>query len=369
MAAPSIPPDAEVTVQSFALWLSELKARSNASLQQLLSEMSSLRDGIQGSTGEMTEFKRHSTAVQQQIGSQLTDLRDTLNSAFTEITNLVKQKGITDKELQSEINSISNQVGMKTAELEALRKSYSATHQQLKTHLITLQQSIQDTYSEVQVVKAQADRVAAATDEKYSELEMTLARVQTLYDDQKNEGDAMAESVHQELVGLSTDIATMSQEFFESKRGTKAMQQRIDGQVGQLQEAAREHDTRYQGPNRNRGLVSAPWIPAATRAFFSSSSARRLRATCPHQSRNSGWRNRISSISGRSRARRLSRKRCRTFGSILAISCTTRPPLVSTKRLLRERRARSSRTRVHLRSRLERRPAAVRETSASSTSR
>merc|ERR1719352_1365062 len=76
---------------------------------------------------------------------------------------------------------------------------------------------------------------------------MTLARVQTLYDDQKNEGDAMAESVHQELVGLSTDIATMSQEFFESKRGTKAMQQRIDGQVGQLQEAAREHDTRYQG--------------------------------------------------------------------------------------------------------------------------
>ena len=45
-------------------------------------------------------------------------------------------------------------------------RSYSATHQQLKNHLITLQQSIQDTYSEVQVVKAQADRVAQAVDHR-----------------------------------------------------------------------------------------------------------------------------------------------------------------------------------------------------------
>ena len=64
------------------------------------------------------------------------------------------------------------------------RRSYSATHQQLKNHLITLQQSIQDTYSEVQVVKAQADRVAQATDEKSAASQKPDFQAKSSYFDQ-----------------------------------------------------------------------------------------------------------------------------------------------------------------------------------------
>merc|ERR1719359_2657783 len=84
--------EVDATMQAFAQWLSEMKARSNSSLAQMLAEMGIIRDGITKECTELTEFKRQSISNQQQMSSQLTDLREKLSSAFNEITSLVKQK-------------------------------------------------------------------------------------------------------------------------------------------------------------------------------------------------------------------------------------------------------------------------------------
>merc|ERR1719359_2177053 len=109
--------EVDATMQAFSQWLSEMRARSNSSLAQMLAEMGIIRDGITKECTELTEYKRHSIAVQQQMQSQLTDLREKLTNAFGEITSLVKQKTATDQELNSEINNLHSQLSMKSAEL------------------------------------------------------------------------------------------------------------------------------------------------------------------------------------------------------------------------------------------------------------
>merc|ERR1719382_1808179 len=96
--------EADATMQAFSQWLSEMKARSNSSLAQMLSEMGIIRDGITTNSTDLTEYKRHSISIQQQMQSQLTDLREKLTSAFGEIASLVKQKTATDQELLGEVD-------------------------------------------------------------------------------------------------------------------------------------------------------------------------------------------------------------------------------------------------------------------------
>merc|ERR1719439_535198 len=136
--------DADPTMQAFAQWLSEMKARSNNSLAQMLAEMGIIRDGISSNSTDLTEFKRHSISIQQQMQSQLTDLREKLTSAFGEITSLVKQKTATDQELMSEINSLQQQLSMQTAEklAQAVQEGAQVKMGEVEQALLRLRQTL-----------------------------------------------------------------------------------------------------------------------------------------------------------------------------------------------------------------------------------
>merc|ERR1719456_1299935 len=75
--------DLDVTVLAFAQWLSEMRANSKTSLQQMLAEMGIIRNGITSNNTDLTEFKRNTATVQQQMQSQISDLRDKLTDAYT----------------------------------------------------------------------------------------------------------------------------------------------------------------------------------------------------------------------------------------------------------------------------------------------
>merc|ERR1719174_2049925 len=127
MARMPDPKDLDVTVLAFAQWLSEMRARSNASLQQMLAEMGIIRNGITSNNTDLTEFKRNTATVQQQMQSQISDLRDKLTDAYTEIANMKKTK------------SQFEQMQFKTLEMETLKKGYAQTHQQLQQQIIGMQ--------------------------------------------------------------------------------------------------------------------------------------------------------------------------------------------------------------------------------------
>merc|ERR1719392_268763 len=131
--------DLDVTVLAFAQWLSEMRSRSNSSLQQMLAEMGIIRNGITSNNTDLTEFKRNTATVQQQMQSQISDLRDKLTDAYTEIANMKKTKSQFEQEVHAEYQSMAEQLQFKTVELEHLKKAYAHTHQQLQQQIIQLQ--------------------------------------------------------------------------------------------------------------------------------------------------------------------------------------------------------------------------------------
>merc|ERR1740138_1532268 len=102
--------DLDVTVLAFAQWLSEMRTRSNASLQQMLAEMGIIRNGITSNNTDLTEFKRNTATVQQQMQSQISDLRDKLTDAYTEIANMKKTKSQFEQEALTDNESLSEQL-------------------------------------------------------------------------------------------------------------------------------------------------------------------------------------------------------------------------------------------------------------------
>jgi len=230
-------PDA--TMQAFSQWLSEMRARSNSSLQQMLAEMGIIRDGITSNSTDLTEYKRHSISIQQQMQSQLTDLREKLTRAFGEIHSLVKQKTATDQELLSEISSLQQQLSMKTAELEALKKSYSNTHQQLQNSLIQIQGQLQSTSSEIQAARRQAQAVQEGAQQKMNEVETTLQKLRGTLEATGREGQSHALLIQEDIAKLHEALTGLSADFFDHKRLTLQVQNKLMGQVSLLEEARR----------------------------------------------------------------------------------------------------------------------------------
>jgi len=243
------PADGEVdaTMQAFSQWLSEMKARSNSSLAQMLAEMGIIRDGITKECTELTEYKRHSISMQQQMQSQLTDLREKLTSAFGEITSLVKQKTATDQELNSEIHALHSQLAMKTAELEALKKSYSSTHQQLQNNLIQTQQQLQTTSGEIHTAKKQAQAVQESAFSKMTQVEQALQRLRGLLEGTGREGQSHAMLIQEDIAKLHEALTALSADFFEQKRTTLQVQNRLTSQVSQLEESRRRARETVEG--------------------------------------------------------------------------------------------------------------------------
>jgi chromosome segregation ATPase len=121
--------DLDVTVLAFAQWLSDMRSRSNASLQQMLAEMGMIRNGITQNNADLTEFKRNTATVQQQMQSQICDLRDKLTDAYTEIANMKKSKGHFEQELAANYHSLGDQMHFLRQEIETMKKGYSASFQ------------------------------------------------------------------------------------------------------------------------------------------------------------------------------------------------------------------------------------------------
>mmetsp|Transcript_54158 Transcript_54158/g.100017 ORF Transcript_54158/g.100017 Transcript_54158/m.100017 type:complete len:402 (+) Transcript_54158:110-1315(+) len=234
------PPEVDATMQAFSNWLTEMKARSNSSLTQMLSEMGMLRDGITSNSADLTEYKRHSVAVQQQMQSQLADLREKLAGALGEITSLVKQKASTDQELLSEINALQHQLSMKTSELEGLKKSYSQTHQQLQNSLIQLQGQLQATQGEILAAKQQAQAVQENAHMRMREVDKTLERLRGVLDKSGKEGNSQSLAIQEDISRLHEALTSLSSDFFDHKKVSLQVQGKLSSQVAVIEEDAKQ---------------------------------------------------------------------------------------------------------------------------------
>jgi len=239
--------ETDMTVQAFAQWLTEMKARSSRTLQEMLSEMSIIRDGITSNNVELTDFKRHSSGISQQMQSQLTDLREKLTNAFGEITALVKQKTLADQEMMQDINSLQGNLSCKTAEIENLKRSYSQAHQQLQSSLIQITNHMSVTKNEVSTATSSCDRVQHDTSHRLGEVDSNLRGLEEMLSVGNAENRNQMLQLQEEIARIHESLASVSAEFLDHKRATNSVHNKLQSQVWSLEEGRKRQQPGLEG--------------------------------------------------------------------------------------------------------------------------
>lgn len=227
--------DLDVTVLAFAQWLSEMRSRSNSSLQQMLAEMGIIRNGITSNNTDLTEFKRNTATVQQQMQSQISDLRDKLTDAYTEIANLKKTRSGFEAEVHAEYQSLWEQMQCKTMELETLKKAYAHTHQQLQQQVIQLQTEVH----EVRLKGDDATRQSHLTYEhnvnKVSEVEMTAQYANNEMKRLRSDHDQAISNLAENMNRWNDAMRDLSREFHDFQKVMNVNHQRIQSSMWDVQ--------------------------------------------------------------------------------------------------------------------------------------
>eukprot|EP00927_Polykrikos_kofoidii_P022345 TRINITY_DN20890_c0_g1_i1.p1 TRINITY_DN20890_c0_g1~~TRINITY_DN20890_c0_g1_i1.p1 ORF type:complete len:429 (-),score=92.48 TRINITY_DN20890_c0_g1_i1:164-1324(-) len=256
--ASSSPVEPDTTCQAFAQWLTELRARNARTLQEMLSEMAIIRDGITSNNVELNDFKRHSTGVSTSMQAQVTDLREKLTAAFSEITSLVKAKTQYDNEMMQDIGSLQQDLSSKCQELEALKRGYTTAHSSLQKTLLQIQNHLQVTGAEVQQAKAACERVQGDMTGRFSEIDSNLRAIE----DELNAGNAETRNrmlqLQEDIARISEAIANVTSEFDEHKRLTNTTQNKLQSAVWGYEE-----DTKRQQQGSQLGMAGRPGMSSS----------------------------------------------------------------------------------------------------------
>eukprot|EP00397_Hematodinium_sp_SG-2012_P050952 GEMP01059452.1.p1 GENE.GEMP01059452.1~~GEMP01059452.1.p1 ORF type:complete len:309 (+),score=65.87 GEMP01059452.1:240-1166(+) len=225
----------DVTVLAFAQWLSEMRTRSNASLQQMLAEMGIIRNGITSNNTDLTEFKRNTATVQQQMQSQITDLRDKLHENFNDIATMKKTKSQFEQEVHTEYHSLAEALQFKTLELESLKKAYSQTHQQLQQQILQLQAEVK----EIRMKSDDAGRQTLSMHEqninKMAEIEMAAQYGNNEMARLRSDHDHAIANVAENMNRWNDTLRDLSKEFHSFQKTMNANQQKMHANVWDLQ--------------------------------------------------------------------------------------------------------------------------------------
>jgi len=224
------------TVQAFAGYLTEMRSRNGNTVQQLLSEMCIIRDGITSNNSDLTEFKRQSSQIAQQMQCQLSDLREKLTNAFSEITDLVKQKTMSDQDMMKEINALNQNLLYKTAEVEALKRSYAATHQQLQNQLIQIQNHLSVTGLELTNAKGHVDTVQGDSVQKFSEMDQILKKMEDQHSVGTQENKGQLNQVQEEITRIHEQLIQVSGGFMDFKRQSNELNSKLRAQLHAVEE-------------------------------------------------------------------------------------------------------------------------------------
>jgi len=227
--------DLDVTVLAFAQWLSEMRSRSNSSLQQMLAEMGIIRNGITSNNSDLADFKRNTATVQQQMQSQITDLRDKLTDAYTEIVNIKKAKSQFEQEVHSECGNLAEQLQMKTLELETVKKTYAQSQQQLQQQIIQLQTEVKELRARGDDTHRQSQITRENNLSKVTEIDMATQYANTELKRLRSEHEQAISNLAENMNRWNDTMRDLSKEFHDFQKVTNVNHQRIQSALWDLQ--------------------------------------------------------------------------------------------------------------------------------------
>mmetsp|Transcript_55161 Transcript_55161/g.129146 ORF Transcript_55161/g.129146 Transcript_55161/m.129146 type:complete len:349 (-) Transcript_55161:50-1096(-) len=227
--------DIDVTVLAFAQWLSEMRSRSNSSLQQMLAEMGIIRNGITSNNTDLAEFKRNTATVQQQMQSQISDLRDKLTDAYTEIVNIKKAKSQLEQEVHSECQTLAEQLRMNALEMETVKKTSAQSQQQLQQQIIQLQTEVTDLRQRGDDTQRQSLLTRESNLSKVTEIDMATQYANTELKRLRSEHEQAIANLAENMTRWNDTMRDLSKEFHDFQKVTNVNSQRIQSALWDLQ--------------------------------------------------------------------------------------------------------------------------------------
>jgi len=225
----------DLTVLSFAQWLSELRSRTNGSLQQVLAEMNLVRNGLTAASGELTDLRRHSSHVSGQQQTQLGELREAVSRLEGEVSALKKAKNQTDQEMAADYQSLAEQLNFKHLELDSLKKSTHQNQQQLQAQVAQLQTDLH----EVRLAREDTHRMAAGCHEnllgKTSELELSTQQANTELRRIRVDHEQAIANLADNMSRWNDTIRDLSREFHEFQKLISSNQNKLQGALEGVQ--------------------------------------------------------------------------------------------------------------------------------------
>merc|ERR1719387_2800496 len=188
---------------------------------------------------QLADFKRHCTSVQQQLLTQVTELREKLSDCFAEIATLARQKAEVDMRAQQELQAFREVLTSKNRELEAVRKANAEHVSTLQAQLSQCAAKLTAAENEMAILRrstnSQHDTALAKFNEVDRAMEVfhsSVAQNRRTIDEVKAANKEEREWVHQALGNLQSEVEDYKKEHMAS--ATK-----VAAQVYVLEEASK----------------------------------------------------------------------------------------------------------------------------------
>uniref|UniRef100_A0A0G4HNG3 Uncharacterized protein n=1 Tax=Chromera velia CCMP2878 TaxID=1169474 RepID=A0A0G4HNG3_9ALVE len=234
----------DVTVLTFANWLTEMRNISNTMVNNMVAEMGVIRNGIQTNQADLNEFKHQAATVQQQMQKQISDIKNDLSRTFSSIAQCIKSRAELEQRLNADTQGLREILQFKQLEIETLRKTYNETNSQLHAQVANLSKELAETRLQLDELKSQHahanDQSMRRIAEIESSMEVASASVEKTKQDHSTAVTANEESTQQIL----QELGRLMSEWRDWQRLVESNQQGLQKKVWEMEHRKQAIDTR-----------------------------------------------------------------------------------------------------------------------------
>mmetsp|Transcript_77907 Transcript_77907/g.147134 ORF Transcript_77907/g.147134 Transcript_77907/m.147134 type:complete len:451 (+) Transcript_77907:78-1430(+) len=259
--------DLDLTVLSFAQWVSEMKSRQNNSHHQMQAEMSIIRNAISSNNTDLGDFKRHSAAIQQQMQSEINEIRESLSSVFMEITGAVRDNAAADQDIKLKIQSLNEQAVRNETAFAQLADAADQSQSKLRNAVQEMQLQSERMREELGSLTRINENLETSLSDRYNRIAVDMDRVGNDLHVQLERRKEHLKKMVNDVMMIGESLHNLVADFGDQKKMTFEVQNQLQSNLYIVDQALRPVEdplTRGRPPLRTQALSSESLPQART---------------------------------------------------------------------------------------------------------
>lgn len=266
-SSPSSTIDLDLTVLSFAQWVSEMKSRQHNSHHQMQAEMSIIRNAISSNNTDLGDFKRHSAAIQQQMQSEINEIRESLSSVFMEITGAVRDNAAADQDIKLKIQSLNEQAVRNETAFAQLADAADQSQSKLRNAVQEMQLQSERMREELGSLTRINENLETSLSDRYNRIAVDMDRVGNDLHVQLERRKEHLKKMVNDVMLIGESLHNLVADFGDQKKMTFEVQNQLQSNLYIVDQSLRPAEdilARGRQPVRTQALSSESLPQART---------------------------------------------------------------------------------------------------------